>query len=206
MKVNFLTLGNDCSPAAALRDLQYRSFALPFDWIVSSISSLEICFANKFLHFHDNLHLNKTKSRLIDSYNFEFPHDYPLTDDACVIENVGEGVFGEERGKVIVENWKDYHSTVLEKYKRRVARFHELLGDPKPCIVLCRYRTLDVIKLQKLLSKYYNRENIYFVNTTNETYEDDRILNINTEKNNIWNETSIWKYGIDKILTKIVNY
>ena len=30
-----------------------------------------------------------------------------------------------------------------------------------------------------------------------------KIININTEKNNIWNESSIWKECIDKIILKI---
>ncbi len=76
---NFLTIGNDCSPAAALRDLNLRKFALPFDWIKINITHLEKCLEDNFINFHCNLKLNKNKSRLIDTYDFEYPHDYPLT-------------------------------------------------------------------------------------------------------------------------------
>ena len=41
---HFLTLGYDCSPAGALREMGLREYALPFDWVVSTISSLEECF------------------------------------------------------------------------------------------------------------------------------------------------------------------
>lgn len=44
MFFNYLTIGYDCSPATALRNLNLREFALPFDWIVSKISSLDNCF------------------------------------------------------------------------------------------------------------------------------------------------------------------
>ena len=46
---NFLTIGYDCSPAAALRELNLRNEALPFDWVVSNISSLEKCFQDNFM-------------------------------------------------------------------------------------------------------------------------------------------------------------
>ena len=39
MSFNYLTIGQDCSPAAALRNLNLRDFALPFDWVVSNINT-----------------------------------------------------------------------------------------------------------------------------------------------------------------------
>jgi len=206
MDVNYLTIGHDCSPAAALRDLNLREFALPFDWVVSNITILEKCFQSDFAHFHKNLVFNYNKTRLIDFYGFQFPHDYPLntnTNDIEVITNIGEGAFGEERGKFINDKWSDYYDFVLEKYKRRIERFKNIVSDIKPIIVLCRYNTVDVLKLQQLFIKYYNKENIYFVNSSNQIFENDKIKNIYTEKNNTWNETSMWKQGIDDIMTKI---
>ena len=41
MSYNYLTIGYDCSPAAALRNLNLREFALPFDWVVSNVTILE---------------------------------------------------------------------------------------------------------------------------------------------------------------------
>ena len=35
MSFNYLTIGYDCSPAGALKVLNLREFALPFDWVVS---------------------------------------------------------------------------------------------------------------------------------------------------------------------------
>jgi hypothetical protein len=74
---NFLTIGYDCSPAATLRTLNLREFALPFDWVISSITSIQKCFEDNFIKFHTNLKFNDKKQKLIDSYGFEFPHDYP---------------------------------------------------------------------------------------------------------------------------------
>ena len=117
--------------------------------------------------------------------------------------NIGEGVFGEERGKFITEKWSDYYSVVLNKYNRRIERFNNIINDTKPIIVLCRYNTKDVLELQELFIKYYKNNNIYFVNSCNEPFENDYIKNIYTEKENNWNDINIWKEGISDIIKKI---
>ena len=123
---NFLTVGFDCSPASALRGLNLRSEALPFDWVVSNISSLDKCFQDNFMKYHTNLKLDHSKTRLIDEYGFMFPHDYPLMDINkntvdVTIDIIGEGIIGEEKNKIIKENgnwndieiWKKYINLVI---------------------------------------------------------------------------------------------
>jgi len=203
MSFNYITVGGDCSPAAALRNLNLRDYVLPFDWVVSNITSLEKCFETNFEFFHENLILNNKKTRFIDHYGFQFPHDYPLTDMIEYENNIGEGVFGEENGKIIKDNWIDYYDIVLAKYKRRIERFKDIMNDTKPIIVLCRYPTRDVLQLQKLFMKYYNVKNIYFINSSSEQFENDTIKNIYTEKNSVWNDVNIWKEGLNDIIKKI---
>jgi hypothetical protein len=203
MSINFLTIGNDCSPAAALRQLNLREFALPFDWIVSNITILEKCFKTNFINFHTNLVLNHTKTRLIDYYGFQYPHDYPICHATDFDHNIGEGVFAEETGKYIADTWPNYYNNVLDKYTRRIERFKHIINDTKPIIVLCRYGTSDVLKLQQLFIKYYNVKNMYFINSSSERFESDTIKNVYTEKNNIWNDVTIWKTAIDITIQKI---
>jgi len=203
MSFNYLTIGSGCSPAAALRDLNLREFALPFDWVVSNINTIQKCIETNFEYFHKNLVLNHKKTRLIDYYGFQFPHDYPLSHMIDVENNIGEGVFGEENGKFITDKWSDYYGTVLDKYNRRIERFKHIINDTKPIIVLCRYNTRDVLQLQKLFIHYYKLNNIYFINSSNEEFENDKIKNIYTEKNSIWNDVNIWKAGIDDIIKRI---
>ena len=203
MSFNYLTIGYDCSPASALKELNLRDFALPFDWVVSNIKSLQKCFETNFVDFHKKLVFNYNKTRLIDYYGFQFPHDYPLTHMTNFENNVGEGVFGEERGKFITEKWSDYYDTVLDKYNRRIERFKNIINDTKPIIVLCRYNTKDVLELQELFIKYCKNKNIYFVNSCNELFENEYIKNIYTEKDNKWNDINIWKEGIDDVIKKI---
>jgi len=203
MSFNYLTIGHDCSPAAALKNLSLREFALPFDWVVSNVHILENCFKSNFDNFHKKLNFNYNKTRLIDYYGFQFPHDYPLNNMSVLENTIGEGVIGEEKGKFISDKWSDYYGIVLDKYNRRIERFKNIMNDTKPIIVLCRYNTNDVLKLQQIFMKYYKKENIYFINSSNEIFENDKIKNIYTEKNNVWNEASIWKQGMDDIISKI---
>ena len=203
MSLNYLTIGYDCSPAAALRNLNLRDSALPFDWVISNINALQICFETNFEHFHKNLIFNYNKTRLIDYYGFQFPHDYPLSHMINFENNIGEGVFGEENGKFITDKWSNYYGVVLDKYNRRIERFKNIINDTKPIIVLCRYNTTDVLKLHNLFTNYYNVKNIYFINSSNELFENDNIKNIYTEQNNVWNDVNIWKLGIDDIIKKI---
>jgi hypothetical protein len=203
MSFNYLTIGYDCSPAGALKGLGLREFALPFDWVISNIKILEKCFETNFKDFHKNLTFNYNKTRLVDHYGFQFPHDYPLTNMTNFENNLGEGVFGEERGKFITEKWPYYYGVVLDKYNRRIERFKNIVNDTNPIIVLCRYNTKDVLELQELFIKYYKNNNIYFVNSCNEPFENDYIKNIYTEKENNWNDINIWKEGISDIIKKI---
>ena len=198
MKINYLTLGSDCSPAAALKDLKLREFALPFDWVVSNVNILEKCFIDNFDKFHKDLVLKHDRKRLIDYYNFEFPHDYPLN-NMSNIENIKseDTYIPEENDNHITDKWMDHYDIVLEKYNRRIERFRNIINDPNPIIVLCRYTTKDVLYLQRIFMDFYKKDNVYFVNSSTEIFKNDKIININTEKNNIWNETDIWKKGID---------
>ena len=210
---NFLTIGYDCSPAAALKGLNLRNEALPFDWVVSNISSLEKCFQDNFIKYHTNLKFNYNKTRLIDEYGFEFPHDYPLQnidnidniDDINNINNIsddkiGEGIIGEEKNKIIVSDWKKYHNIAKEKYDRRIKRFLNIVNDNKPIIILCRYSTNDVILLRNLFLKYYNKQNIIFINSCNNIFVNRFIINCNTEQNGNWNDIEIWRKNINFIL------
>lgn len=177
---NYLTMGYDCSPASTLQNLKLRNFALPFDWVVSNVVSLEKCFEDKFIKYHTNLRLIENNTKIMDEYGFIFPHDYPN-----------------------INYWINDYNTVREKYCRRIERFNNIINDKKPIIVLCRYNTNEVLKLKELFLKYYNKNNIYFINSSQEIYSTNKIKNIYTEQNGIWNDVNIWKANLDNIITTI---
>jgi hypothetical protein len=207
MTIQYMSLGSECSPAAALRTLNIRAEALPFDWVESNLNKIMNCINDNFNNYHRNLQFNNKKTRLIDSYGIEFPHDYPFnTPDYPFntpnfsIDTIGEGAFGEEPQKSIVENWSQFHSIALEKYKRRIERFYSYLQSEDPIIFACRnYSVKDVKKFGVFLANKFNKQNIYFVIASRESFQGLHIVTCNTEKNGVWNDASIWLEGINKI-------
>ena len=197
----FVSIGYDCSPASALRGLGLRPAALPFDWVESSVDALEKCIGDRFAQYHRGLRLNDSKTRMIDTYGFEFPHDYPIKDTE--VGEVGECHYGES-GKEIVENWMDYYEVVKQKYDRRIERFVSTFLDTRPIIILCRYSPTNVLRIQRLLTNAFQKKNIYFVNAYPTTYETPNFININPDLNT-WSDCEIWKQGILRIIQKITN-
>ena len=222
-----MSLGSECSPAAALRTLNIRAEALPFDWVESNLNKIMNCINDNFNNYHRNLQFNNKKTRLIDSYGIEFPHDYPFNIDYPFntpdfpfntpdypfntpdypfntpdfsVDTIGEGAFGEEPQKSIVENWSQFHSIALEKYKRRIERFYSYLQSEDPIIFTCRnYSVKDVKEFGRFLANKFNKQNIFFVIASRESFQGLHIVTCNTEKNGVWNDASIWLEGINKI-------
>lgn len=113
---------------------------------------------------------------------------------------VGDGSTGEN---IIVSDWATHYPTVKEKYERRILRFRNIVNDPKPIIVLCRYSTKHVIELQELFSRFFNKTNVFFINATPNDFFSGNIISINPEKNGGWNDSGIWKEGIDKAVSML---
>ena len=202
MNINYMSLGNECSPAAALRNLNIRAEALPFDWVESNLQIITNCIEDNFSNYHQNLRFNQRRSRLIDSYGFQFPHDYPFDNSTIDDSKIGEGVFGEELNKQIIDNWNEYHGVALEKYKRRIERFYNYLNSDTPLIILCRGYPVNIInQFGAYLANKFKKSNIYFVLSSKQNFKSNNIVTCDTEKNGNWNEAAIWAEGIDSIKT-----
>lgn len=191
MNYNFLTLGIDCSTATVLRILNYRKYALPFDWVLSKPSSIEKCLKEKFEYFHKNLYINNFNKRVTDTYGFEFPHDYP----------------NEMETFINIEDCDDIEILLdsNEKYKRRVNRFLELLANPLPIIVLYRGYLYDVQVYKNIFKEIYNKNNVYFIVATTEQTDYPYIRVCNPDINT-YNEPSIWNDSITKTIDTLINF
>jgi hypothetical protein len=189
---NFLSIGCDCSTASVLDTLGLKTEKLPFDSVELRIHSLKKCFETDFKYFHTNVALNLNKTKIIDEYGIQYLGDYPTITNNSL--------------DVIVDDWFSYYDSVKNDYDIRIEKFRSIVNDPKPCIVLSRYRTSDVLELQQLFITYYNRSNFYFVNASPEIYNSEKVMNINTEKNNVWNDIHIWKEGIQTIEKIVIDY
>lgn len=194
-KYNYITIGYDCSTAATLKNLSLREQSLPFDWVVSDMNNVIKCISEEFINFHRNLILNTTKTRVIDYYGFEYPHDYPNS-DIFEIENIGNGTFNE---KTINDNWSEFIEINIDKYNRRIKRFLDILKSETDLIVLYRGPIINVINFNNFIRYKFNKVNIKYVVATNEEYSIKDIITCNPEKNGIWNEFSIWEDAIKKV-------
>lgn len=200
----YVSLGFDCSPASALRNLNLRDFALPFDWVESNYAHYEIilnCITDDFRKFHKNIKLTRDSKRIIDAYGIQYPHDYPNTEN-IYSKDEEDHLYDE---KQIVPNYADYTPKVLEKYARRIERFREIFTGNIPIIVLYRGVYMNAQILKTRLESIYNRSDIVFVVATHEQiYNDEKIICCNPEKNGGWNEAAIWLEAIELAKTRFV--
>jgi hypothetical protein len=156
--MNYISLGYECSTASILRELGLRKFALPFDWIRTSPLGIYYCISDNFMQFHKILHLATSKGYIIDEYGFEYPHDYPTTSNMASLP--GEGDMDEA---IIKCGWETYHGTVLEKYERRIERFHAILRSSEPIIALFFGNTSDIYMFKAAFLEVYHKKNIVYV-------------------------------------------
>jgi hypothetical protein len=204
MDFTYIPLGFDCSPASALESLKLRGFALPFDWVQTNPNIIMRCINDDFKLFHRNLVLNKNKTRVIDGYGIQYPHDYPKIDDSekdCEEKDKHDDDVNYGGDQPIIDNYNDYTEKVLVKYKRRIDRFINLLqNETKPIILLVRLPYAEAIKIKDFFEKKYNKTNIVVVVATKEMSNPSTpfIVCCDPEKNNVWNDAAIWNAAIEK--------
>jgi len=144
-----------------------------------------------FKGFHRSLRLNDEETRLIDEYGFEFPHDYPTSTQS----EVGEGTVHEA---TIIVGWEKCHDIVLEKYKRRVERFKNILSSAAPIIAVFRGDPSYIFFFREAFLEKYNKKNIIYVVSSNRSCYSNDIIVCNTENKGDWNSTDIWLDAISK--------
>jgi hypothetical protein len=193
--VRYITLGRDCSPAAALRNLHLREFALPFDWVQVEPHQLCNIITNDFKEYHDNLVFYG--SRIRDGYGVYFPHDYPTIEhkELYINEEADGGGIVE---KTIVADWRTHIPVIQEKYARRIERFHSILSSTAPIIALIACRVHDIPLIRDTFLKRYNKQNIVYVIATNDQTSDPQIVTCMPHVNGEWNNTSVWGEAISR--------
>ena len=189
--IAYVSIGHECSSAAALRNLQLRQFALPFDWVVTSSQAFTKCILDDFRQFHKQLRRHN-QSRIVDAYGILYPHDYPTVE--ARVPNP-DGTYTE---KPLVDDWADHSGPVVEKYERRIARFLNIMNGEQPIIILYRGSVTSARLFKAVLLKKYNKSNIVFVVASNEQTDEPYIFTCQPEKNGKWNDEIIWKEAIDR--------
>uniref|UniRef100_A0A6C0B7N3 Peptidase n=1 Tax=viral metagenome TaxID=1070528 RepID=A0A6C0B7N3_9ZZZZ len=191
MEFNYLSLGNECSSALVLKDLNLRTGSHPFDWTETPFKALSACLQTDFTMFHKNVHLDEMKRNVIDEYGIRYPHDYPVK----LLSNFKCSADGFIAGRLVEDDWYKYTEQVSEKYGRRIERFRNVMADKsKPIIILYRDKYENALIVKQILEKTYNREHLIIVVATNETivWPNPAIVLCNPESGGKWNDKDIW--------------
>jgi hypothetical protein len=180
--MHYISLGLDCSPASALKELNIRTEALPLDWVDSNYANLALCFQENFARFHKKLTMTADRLRVADEYGFQFPHDYPKHDTP----------------DQIIEEWQNYHENVLSKYERRINRFYDIFKKNESTIILFRGSEDKFKFVKNIIESNFKKDKIAYVIATTENKDVDNCFYCNPEQNYSWNESKIWQESIQK--------
>jgi len=192
--IRYITIGTDCTPAAALRNLSLREFALPFDWVQMQPDQLCAILRNNFKGYHENLTLYG--SRIQNAYGIYFPHDYPTIERTELYINEEADVGGIPE-KPIAPGWERHIPSVQQKYARRIERFHTILSSNTPIIALYRGSINDIPMIKDAFLQRYHKQNIVYVVATKEL-SSDAVITCDPEANGEWNDITIWDDAISR--------
>lgn len=151
-----ISLGSNCNIASRFAEYQIRTFAFPFDWLITPAESLHALIENDF---HDFLNLENFQIEneivLIDTkYKLKFHHDM----DATKWQSTNLGLVPKHPDAL-----NDYEEMV-HRYGRRIARFYAFLDSEIPIYLLRRDITKEqAIELQHLLKIKFPNSNLTIV-------------------------------------------
>lgn len=149
---NVVSLGHFCGPAQELERKGFRSFSLPFDWlIVADFKVVLSLIESHFCHFlfEEDLvqEINVNPNYYYDSYNkIHYYHDFSAN-----------------------EELKNQLPAVRKKYLRRIKRFYQVISEPCLFIRYCADKeeyywiceNYDYIL--NILKKFHVNNNIIYV-------------------------------------------
>lgn len=185
--IEYISLGPDCNSSIAVRNLQLRKNAYPFDWVVAPANAIISILENDFSGYHTNVHMN-WNGWVKNQYEIEFPND-----------------FTKECG----DDWVNQHPAMIEKYDRRIQRFRDLMNAENPLVIFLGHSMPDVLNIKKKIQEKYNRPNIYFIVKTGDRAEDDNVFHMfeptDSFTSNEWNDSELWRPTVEKVQKIIEN-
>lgn len=155
----FVSLGYNCDVAQLLRYSGLRKKAYPFDWCITPINSVISLIESDFYHFlnfsslvfskphnalffeENNEHITESEKKVVTAscseYKMVFPHDFS---DAS----------------------SEVYDDVINKYKKRIERFLELMSGDKVVVFVINYKvdgahSAQIDRLKDILSFKYPR-------------------------------------------------
>lgn len=111
-----ISLGFNCSVGNALSKFNLRTFALPFDWMRSSLIGMGSCIENDFADFLNPEYLSYRENHIFNSkYVLAFMHDFTTV----------RGNDGIDRIKL---SWMEELEDQTSKHARRIERFYRAIN------------------------------------------------------------------------------
>ena len=188
----YVPLGLDCVLAYQLKKLELRKFSLPFDWI--SIKNIQIIINilnDDFKSFIDKsnwlLEKQSSKFNFFEDNKEDFKGLNGLDGKGGpfslirVIHKIYDLYLPHEAVNLEIDL-----DLVIEKYKRRIERFRDLLKNP--------------LKKKKIFLGYYKK------NKKDDKKDDSINLHLEIEKDKIKIEKSLLEFGAVNFNLFIINY
>jgi hypothetical protein len=117
-----LSLGNFCHAATALRQLEYRAFSSPFDWIFSKPEVAAHALADDFKSFLDPTQFEPVPiEQRVDPHSNRCDHKFY------------RDKFGQ---RFLFNHHSPDQADDLAYFQRAVVRFRQALCAPQPCLLL----------------------------------------------------------------------
>lgn len=136
----------------ALRDLNIRTEAYPFDWIISPFAAIYAALDNDFKNFLTEIQIRPGGQGIVDYYGFHFTHDLPTISHPNIDVLTNDFVGNDE----LCFAWKEALPLVREKYRRRIERFRCVcLGQRKVFFIRSQDTKENVILLKDLIKNKY---------------------------------------------------
>jgi hypothetical protein len=189
----FIPLGQDCSVADALRRIDKRKEAYPFDWIRCSLSSILECINTNFERFLKNTRVNRTS--VIDGYGFQYPHDFKTVNIEKYTENP---IYPEAE---IAQDWEQWLPVIQDKYERCIQRFNHSMQNSNIVFVINSVINDNVIQeIYATCNRVYGNKNIYFILINSH----NTMLNnaISAHIRDVWYDMPAWETILQKAMDK----
>jgi hypothetical protein len=155
-KVEYISLGSDCSVAYQLGRNGLRRNAYPFDWIrINGLEDIEKLIDTNFQYFFEPEYLVKER----ESTNFHYIEDdwTDYIDPTCINIILKHKLYNITYPHDIrAINYETDMLSAIEKYKRRIIRFYEILKDDaiKKVFIRTTQKKENIDELDKILKKY----------------------------------------------------
>jgi hypothetical protein len=136
---NIIPIGSNCRVGLAMKELGIRKMSLPFDWMLTTMKSINEIIKNDFEDFYNEDVCTIENFKMKNGY-----HQYVLN----------------RKYNLNITHENSFKKQSLQKYERRINRFYEIINKKDNKVLFVR-NLLDGIIYDELHSYYLKTEKNY---------------------------------------------